>query len=111
MVNLEPWYQADPLDELTASATQARTEMVQRVLEGLREEVLEPARDIGVDVLTQPGGLRKFIDKGQVPYSLARQRQESMLSYVSRRRRWLKLLKTPDGSIELSEPMRVELLF
>ena len=33
-----------------------------------------------------------------------------MLSYVSRRRRWWKLLKTLDGSIELSEPMRVELL-
>ena len=28
----------DPLDELTASATQARTEMVQKVSEGLREE-------------------------------------------------------------------------
>ena len=33
-----------------------------------------------------------------------------MLSYVSRRRRLWKLLKTLDGSIELSEPMRVELL-
>ena len=29
---------------------------------------------------------------------------------MSRRRRWWKLLKTLDGSIELSEPMRVELL-
>ena len=34
---------------------------------------------------------------------------ESMLSYVSRRRRWWKLLKPLDSSIELSEPMRVEL--
>ena len=119
----------DPLDELTAAATLARTEMVQKVLEGLREEAFELARDIGVDVLTQPGGLRKFVDKlrdvvfpraseearelfktGQKPGSLARQNQESMLSYVSRRRRWWKLLKTLDGSIELSEPMRVELL-
>ena len=50
----------DDLDELSASATQARTEMVQKVLEGLREEAFELARDIGVDVLTQPGGLRKF---------------------------------------------------
>ena len=33
-----------------------------------------------------------------------------MLSYVSRRRRWWKLLKSLDSSIELSEPMRVELL-
>ena len=53
----------DPLDELTATATQARTEMVQKVLEGLREEAFELARDIGVDVLTQPRGLRKFVDK------------------------------------------------
>ena len=119
----------DDLDELSASATQARTEMVQKVLEGLREEAFELARDIGVDVLTRPGGLRKFVEKlrdnvfpraseearelfkvGQKPGSLARQNGESMLSYVSRRRRWLNLLKTLDGSIELSEPMRVELL-
>ena len=119
----------DPLDELTVSATQARTEMAQKVLEGLREEAFELARDIGVDVLAQPGGLRKFVEKlrdvvfpraseearelfkaGQKPGSLTRQNQESMLSYVSRRRRWWKLLKTLDGSIELSEPMRVELL-
>ena len=53
----------DDLDELSASATQARTEMVQKVLEGLREESFELARDIGVDVLTQPGGLRKFVKK------------------------------------------------
>ena len=52
-----------PLDEWTASGTQARTEMVQKVLEGPREEVFELARDIGVDVLTRPSGLRKFVDK------------------------------------------------
>ena len=92
--------------------------MVQKVLEGLREEAFELARDIGVDVLTQPGGLRKFVEKlrdnvfpraseearelfkvGQKPGSLARQNGESMLSYVPRRRRWWNLLK-----------MRVELL-
>ena len=37
--------------------------MVQKVLEGLREEGFELARDIGVDVLTQPGGLRKLVEK------------------------------------------------
>ena len=100
--------------------------MVQKVLEGLREEAFKLARDIRVDVLTQTGGLRKFVDDvvfppaseealelfktGHKPRSLARQSQESMLSYVSRRRRWWKLLKTLDGSIELSEPTRVELL-
>ena len=53
----------DPLDELTAAATQARTEMVQKGLEELRDEVFELACDIGVDVLAQPGGLRKLVDK------------------------------------------------
>ena len=100
--------------------------MVQKVLEGLRDEAFELAHDIGANVLTQTGGLRKFVDKlrdvdvpraseearelfknGQKPGSLACQNQESMLSYVSRRRRWWKLLKTLDSSIELSEPMRV----
>ena len=37
--------------------------MVQKVLEGLRDKPFELARNIGVDVLTQPGGLRKFVDK------------------------------------------------
>ena len=100
------------------------------MVEELREEAFQLARDIGVDVLTQPGGLRKFEDRlrdvvfpraseearelfktGQKPGSLARQSQVAMLSYVSRRRRWWKLLiKTLDGSIELSESMRIELL-
>ena len=53
----------DPLDELTAAATQARTGVVQKVLEGLREAAFELTCDIGADVLTQPGGLRKFVDK------------------------------------------------
>ena len=67
-------------------------------------------------MLTQPGGLRKLVNKlrdvafpraseearelfktGQKPGSLARQSQESMLSYVSRRRQWWKLLKTADA--------------
>ncbi|CAE7356892.1 RE1 [Symbiodinium natans] len=107
------------------SSTKARTEMVHRVLEGLRDEAFELARDIGVDALTAPGGLRSFIERmrevvfprateearelfraGQRPGTLSRQAGESMLSYISRRRRWWNLLKTLDASIELSEPMR-----
>ena len=79
--------------------------------------------------LTAPGGLRNFTTQlrnvvfpraaeearelfraGQRHGVLARQGGESMLSYISRRRRWWKLLKSLDSSIELSEPMRVELL-
>ena len=46
---------SSPLDELYASATQACTEMVDKVFEGVSDEAFELARDIGVDVLTQPG--------------------------------------------------------
>ena len=95
--------------------------MVHRVLEGLRDEAFELARDIGIESLTAPGGLRNFITQlrnvvfpraaeearelfraGQRHCVLARQGGESMLSYVSRRRRWWKLLKSLDSSIELS---------
>ena len=115
--------------ESTPYAVKLRTEMVHRVLEGLRDEAFELARDIGIESLTGPGGLDDFINRmrevvfprateearelfraGQRQGTLARQAGESMLSYVSRRRRWWKLLKTLDSSIELSEPMRVELL-
>ena len=37
--------------------------MVYRILEGLREEAFELARDIGIESLTAPGGLRAFMDK------------------------------------------------
>ena len=118
-----------PMDESTSYAIKARTEMVHKVLEGLRDEAFELARDIGIEALTAPGGLRDFISRmrnvvfpraaeearelfraGQRNGALARQGGESMLSYVSRRRRWWKLLKSLDSSIELSEPIRVELL-
>ena len=35
--------------------------MVHKVVEGLREEAFELARDIGIEALTAPGGLRDFI--------------------------------------------------
>eukprot|EP00439_Symbiodinium_sp_Y106_P075868 s2465_g15.t1 len=117
------------MDESTPYAVKARTEMVHRVLEGLRDEAFELARDIGIESLTEPGGLRTFITQmrnvvfpraaeearelfraGQRHGVLARQGGESMLSYVSRRRRWWKLLKSLGSSLDLSEPMRVELL-
>ena len=51
------------MSKLTATATQARTEMAQKVLEGLRDEAFELARDISFDVLTQAGGLLKFVEQ------------------------------------------------
>ena len=53
---------------------------------------------------------RELFRAGQPQGALARQGSESMLSYVSRRRRWWKLLNSLDSSIELSEPMHMELL-
>ena len=115
--------------ESTAYAVKARAEMVYRILEGFREQAFELARDIGIESLTAPRGLRAFIDKmrsivlpraaekarelfraGQWQGALARQGGKSMLSHTSRRRRWWQLLRYLDSSIELSEPMRVELL-
>ena len=52
-----------PLDELSASATQARAGMVHKVSEGLRDEAFKLARDIGVDGLSQAGGLRNFVNR------------------------------------------------
>ena len=99
------------LNESTSYATKARTELVHKVLEGLRHDAFELARDIGVESLTEPGGLRLFIARmkavvfpraaeearellraGQKPGVLSRQPGKSMLSYVSRRKRWWKLL-------------------
>ena len=108
--------------ESTAYAVKARAEMVHRILEGFREQAFELARDIGIESLTAPRGLRAFIDKmrsivlpraadkarrelfraGQRQGALARQGGKSMLSHTSRRRRWWKLLRSLDSSIELS---------
>ena len=79
----------------------ASTEVVHKVLEGLREEAFELARDIGIEALTAPGGLRDFISRmrnvvfpraaeearelfkaGQRQGALARQSGESMLPPV-----------------------------
>ena len=51
------------MDESTSYACKARTEMVHRVLEGLRDEAFELARDVRVEFLTSPGGLRALVDK------------------------------------------------
>eukprot|EP00439_Symbiodinium_sp_Y106_P069754 s8_g12.t1 len=54
------------MDESTPYAVKARTEMVHGVLEGLRDEAFELARDIGIESLTAPGGLRNFIMRNVV---------------------------------------------
>ena len=51
------------MDETTSYASKARTEMVHRILERLRNEAFELARDIGVESLTAPSGLRSLVEK------------------------------------------------
>ena len=88
--------------------------MVHRVLEGLRDEAFELARDIGVESLTAPGGFRSLWRKCERSYSLvARRKKHVSSSGLARNMAYSpgkQLLRTLDTTIELSEPMRVELL-
>ena len=100
------------------------------MIEGWRGEAILIARDIGLDRLCQPDGLEFLLERvkqhvfplqsqeaselfrvGQLRTGpLSRQQGESMLSYVSRRKRWWVALQKLDGEITLSEAMRANLL-
>ena len=104
--------------------------VVQCVIDGLRGEAILIARDIALDRLCQPDGLEFLLERikqhvfplqsqeaselfrvGQLRTGpLSRQQGESMLSYVSRRKRWWVTLQELDGEIKLSEAMRANLL-
>ena len=77
--------------------------MVHRVLEGLRDEAFELARDIGIESLTAPGGLRNFLAQLRNVVFLHAAEEARELFRAGQRH-------GVDSSIELSEPMRVELL-
>ena len=82
--------------------------LVHKIVEGLRGDAFLLARDVGLETLSQPGGLEQLIEAirnhvfpkaleewkelfraGQrIGGPLSRQPSESMLSYVQRRRRW-----------------------
>ena len=86
------------------------------------------AKDLGVQTLSAPGGLRKLIQEikrmvfplrtleaqalfrsGQAQYGpLSRQAGESVVSYISRRRRWWELMQQLDPRISLSDGLRAE---
>ena len=88
------------------------------------------ARDLGLDALSEPQGIEMLIKQlrdmvfprateearelfrvGQKPQgALSRQRGESMISYISRRRRWWRTLVEMDPTLSLSEQMRSELM-
>ena len=106
------------------------TETVHRVLEGLRGDAFLLARDIGLERLCKPDGLDHLLERvrqmvfplaaqeakelfrqGQlVSGPLSRQPGESMLSLVSRRRRWWAMLTELDPGILLSNTLRADLL-
>ena len=101
-----------------------RTLLVSKIMEGLRGDAFLVAQDLGVAALIADNGIRTLIHKlkeSVFPRAseearelrggmLARQVSESMVSYVDRRRRWWRMISEMDGTTQLSEPMRCELM-
>ena len=113
-----------------ASRPPDRSVLVNKIIEGLRGDAFSIARDVGIDVITAPGGLDLLVQRlrahvfprareeakelfraGQKQGGpLSRQPGEPMLSYTQRRRRWWKMLQELDPSISFSDGLRTELL-
>ena len=104
---------------------------VNKIVEGLRGDAFALARDVGLDQLPAPVGLEHLITQIKAHVSpraqeeakelfragqrtggpLARQSVELMLSYTQLRRRWWKTLIELDPSMQLSDSLRMELMF
>ena len=100
------------------------------IVEALRGEAAQVAMDLGLDELREADGFQKLefaIQKMAFPQAhaeakdlyraghkqggvLARQTGEPMTNFISRRRRWWRLLKQLDSTLELSEGIRGDLL-
>ena len=107
-----------------------RGPLVNKVIEGLRGDAFSIARDLGLEVLSEPGGLVKLVGEikshvfprareeakelfraGQKQGGpLSRQPGEPMLSYVQRRRRWWHMLCELDDNMVFSDSLRTELM-
>ena len=107
-----------------------RSTLVNKIVEGLRGDAFLIARDLGLETLTQDGGLEQLVERiksnvfpraqgeakelfraGQKAGGvLSRQPQEPMLSCTQRRRRWWKVLTDLDPSMALSDGLRMELM-
>ena len=99
-------------------------------MEGLRGDAFDMAMDIGKERIFEVGGIddltelirhtcfpieaqeaKSLFQIGQKPFGpLSRQPTESMVSYVSRRRRWWTLVKKLDPKMVLSDEMLGSLL-
>ncbi|CAJ1424930.1 unnamed protein product [Effrenium voratum] len=117
-------------EEAKEAFRDTRSELTHRIVEGLRGDAFLVARDLGLDALSEPQGIENLIKQmrdmvfprateearelfrvGQKPQgALSRQRGESMISYISRRRRWWRTLVEMDPTLSLSEQMRSELM-
>ena len=103
---------------------------VNKIVEGLRGDAFDMAMDIGkVDLLTEQGinqlitNIRSTLfpieaqeakilfQSGQRPYGpMSRHNGESMISYISRRKRWWKLVTKLDTKLVMSDDMLGSLL-
>ena len=92
--------------------------ILHEITKSLSGDALQTAMDFSVDSLVKDGGIQKLIEAmrkmvfpntkaeakelyraGHKPHGvLSRQAGETMLSYISRRRRWWKLLQQMDSS-------------
>ena len=126
---LKPGDDARHDDDKELEAEQ-RMETVLRVLEGLRGDAIQKAKDLGVAALSAKGGLERLVEEikvmvfplgtleaqalfrsGQAVHGpLSRQPTESIVSYIGRRRRWWNLMQQLDPRIQLSDSLRAELL-
>ena len=116
--------------ESSSDGDDGAVDTVLRVMEGLRGDAFQKAKDIGIATLSGPGGLRTLISEikamvfplgtleaqalfrsGQaIRGPLSRQDGESVVSYIGRRRRWWTLMTQLDPRISLSDSLRAELL-
>ena len=101
-----------------------------QVVDSLRGEAAMIAMDVGLTDLMKPSGLEELVEamkKHVVPQAraeakefyrvghktggiLSRQSGESVMNFVSRRRRWWKMLKSMDRTIGLSSEIRGDLM-
>ena len=116
--------------KLLAAKPDDKARVVASVIEGLRGEAADIAMDLGAEELLKEGSLtmltealrnRSFLKKeaeATVLYThghkkkglLSRQPSDTIVSYISRRKRWWTQLEKLDWTVELSETIRGDFL-
>ena len=117
-------------EEDLADVSRRKKELAAKVLEGLRDEALKVAMDLGTDQIADDAGVEKLIaamDAVVAPLRkreakflfregtkkngiLSRQTGETMMSYTTRRKRWWKKLKNLDSTVQVSDGILAEYL-